>query len=320
MSIELLWQAVLAGIANGFVYALIGSGLAVIFRGTKIINAMQGEFAIIGAIVAVFVLRALPVHPLVGALAGIAAGALVGLVIDVLLVRPMQRRRAGEESFLLLTIGLAVTISAGLLYFVGRVFYQLPAIGGFEVAEILGAFVPIHALALVAISIAVVIGLRLFFTRSLLGLSMAAAAIDPDGAATNGIDVARMRSLTLMLGGMMGALAGVLVSPLVAVNYAMGIGLTLKGFAAAIMGGLANPMGAVLGGLIIGIAEIGRRRDDLFRLSRRDRHGAHDRRDDGHAARPSWPRGSGGRLRWTRRPRCTGSWWRWSWRCSSSPR
>ncbi len=255
MTLGLAWQAMLSGITNSFVYALIGIGLAVIFKGTRIINAMQGEFAVIGGIVAVFALQLNGVPYVLAGVIGVVAGAATGLVVDILFVRPMMARKAGEESFLLLTIGLAFTISAAVLYFVGRDSYLLPSIGGTGVVEIFGAFTPIHALWLIAIAIVVVALLRIFYARSLIGLSMAAASIDPDGAATNGINVTLMRSYTFMLGGAVGALAGILVTPLVSMNYHMGITLTLKGFAAAILGGLSNPLGAVFGGLVIGVTE-----------------------------------------------------------------
>ncbi|MDF8357666.1 branched-chain amino acid ABC transporter permease [Ensifer adhaerens] len=255
MTSVLAWQAILSGITNGFVYALIGIGLAVIFKGTRIINAMQGEFAMIGGIVAVFAFQHNGVPYVVAAFMGVLAGAGSGWLIDVLFVRAMMARKAGEESFLLLTIGLAFTASAAVLYFVGRDSYLLPSIGGAGVVEILGAFMPVHALWLIMIAIVVVILLRRFYTRSVVGLSMAAASINPDGAATNGINVALMRSYTFMLGGAVGALAGILVTPLISMNYHMGITLTLKGFAAAILGGLANPLGAVFGGLVIGMTE-----------------------------------------------------------------
>lgn len=259
MTWGLFWQAVLTGITNGFVYALIGIGIVVIFRGTKIVNAMQGEFSVVGAIVAVIALQLNGVPYVLAALIGVLAGAVLGLLVDLLFVRPMMKRKAGEESFLLLTIGLAFTISAAILYFVGRESWLLPGIGAPGIVEFFadtfGAFILTHSLWLVAISIVVVIGLRLFYARSLLGLSMAAASIDPEGAATNGINVALMRTCTFVLGGAVGALAGILIAPLVAVNFSMGLVLTLKGFAAAILGGLANPLGAVVGGLVIGISE-----------------------------------------------------------------
>ncbi len=255
MSASLVMQAILSGITNGFVYALIGIGLAVIFKGTQIINAMQGEFAVIGAMVTVFALEPAGLPYGLSILLGVISGAAAGVIIDRLFVQPMMRQRAGEESFLLLTIGLAVTLSAAVLYLAGRNSYLLPSWGEEGVIEILDAFLQIQALWLIGTAIIVVVGLRLFYGRTLLGLSMMAASMDPDGAATNGINVRRMRSLTFLLGGTIGAIAGILVAPLVAVNYHMGIALTLKGFAAAILGGLSNPLGAVLGGVTLGLLE-----------------------------------------------------------------
>jgi branched-chain amino acid transport system permease protein len=97
--------------------------------------------------------------------------------------------------------------------------------------------------------------LWLFYHRTTIGLSMLAASIDEEGAATIGVHVPRMRTLTFLLGGAVGGLAGVLVSPLITIHYEMGLMLTLKGFAAAILGGLINPFGAVVGGLTLGLAE-----------------------------------------------------------------
>lgn len=254
MTGSLLLQAILAGVTSGFVYALIGVGIAVIFRGSHIINAMQGEFSVVGALVTVFVLAKSGLPYWVGALLGVLAGAAIGVVIDILFVRPMKRRQASEESFLLLTIGLAFTLSAAALYFGGRDSHLLPAYSE-GVVELAGATIPKHALWLILIAVIVVGSLRVFYRKTLLGLSMAAASADPDGATTTGIDVNRARLYTFFLGGAVGAIAGVLVTPLIAMNYHMGIVYTLKGFAAAILGGIANPIGAVLGGLVIGLLE-----------------------------------------------------------------
>lgn len=255
MSASLLEQAVLSGITNGFVYALIGMGLSVIFRGTGIINAMQGEFAVVGALVTVFAMKAAGLPYLAAIAAGVLVGALSGVLIDMVFVRPMVRRGASEEGFLLLTIGLAFAISAAALYFGGRDSHLLPSFGGEGVIEILDATLPVHAAWLMLVAIGVVVALRLFYTRTLLGLAMTAASSDPDGATTTGIHVGRMRAYTFLLGGAVGAVAGILVTPLIAMNYQMGIGLTLKGFAAAILGGLTNPLGAVVGGLVLGLTE-----------------------------------------------------------------
>lgn len=255
MTLTLVWQSLLAGLANSFVYAMVGIGIAVIYKGTRIINAMQGDFAVIGGMVAVFALSSWSVPYPLGMLLGIAAGAATGWAIDRFCVRPMMRRQAEEDAFLLLTIGLAFTIGAAVLYFAGRDPHLLPGIGGSGSVEIFGAFMPVHAIWLIVIALCVIAALWGFYRYSIVGLSMTAVSIDPDGAATNGIDVARMRGYTFVLGGAIGALAGILVTPLIAVSYQMGLGITLKGFAAAILGGLANPLGAVLGGLVIGVSE-----------------------------------------------------------------
>lgn len=254
MTGTLILQAIMAGLTSGFVYALIGVGIAVIFRGSHIINAMQGEFAVMGALVAVFAFATFGLPYWLAALLGVTAGALTGVLIDVLFVRPMKRRNASEESFLLLTIGLAFTLSAAALYFAGRDSHLLPPYAE-GVVDLGGATIPKHALWLILIAMLVVGGLRLFYRKTLLGLSMAAASADPDGAVTTGIDVNRARLYTFLLGGAVGAIAGILVTPLIAMNYHMGIVYTLKGFAAAILGGIANPIGAVAGGVVLGLLE-----------------------------------------------------------------
>lgn len=255
MNLSLLLQAVIAGVTNGLVYALVGMGMSAIFRGSRVVNAMQGEFSVIGAIVAVLLLKAWGWPYLVAGLGGVLAGICVGGFVELVFVRQMLRRGATEVSFLLLTIGLALAASASVLFFVGRDSYLLPAIGGDDVYIIFDAVLRIHALWLVIISVAVALLLRLFYRKTLLGLAIMAASSNPDGAATLGINVGRMRTLSFVLGGLLGSVAGILIAPLQSVNYLGGLALTLKGFAAGILGGLTNPMGAVVGGLVLGLIE-----------------------------------------------------------------
>ena len=255
MSGTLLLQSAFAGLTNGFVYALVGLGIAVVFRGTRIINAMQGEFALIGGVAAYLLLERFGLPLAVAALGGVIAGGALGWLTELLLVRPTRRRGGSEESFLLLTLGIAFAISAGTLDLFGRDSRLLPGIGGEGSQIIFDAAIRTHALWLIAIATLVMVLLWLFYHRTHVGLSMLAASIDEEGAATIGIDVPRMRTLTFLLGGLVGGLAGVLVSPLITIQYEMGLLLTLKGFAAAILGGLTNPFGAVVGGVTLGLIE-----------------------------------------------------------------
>jgi branched-chain amino acid transport system permease protein len=255
MPTGLIVQAAFAGITNGLIYALVGIGVAVIFKGTRIINVMQGEFGVTGAMVTVLVLREAHYPYWVAIIGGLASGAVIGGLIEILFVRHMMRRGATQQSFILLTIGVAITMSAAVLFFVGRSGYLLPAFGGDDALAFADAVVRVHALWLIAIAFAITGGVKLFYHRTTVGLAMMAASIDADGAATTGIDVNRMRTFTFILGGVLGAAAGILVTPLISVDYQLGISLTLKGFAAAILGGLTNPLGAAVGGIILGLVE-----------------------------------------------------------------
>lgn len=255
MSGTLLLQSALAGITNGFVYALVGLGIAVVFRGTRIVNAMQGEFALVGGMAAFLVVERLGLPLAAAAVGGVVAGGVLGWLAELLLVRPTRRRGGGEESFLLLTLGIAFAISAGVLFLFGRDSHSLPGIGGEGSQVFFDAAIRTHAIWLIVIASVVMVLLWLFYHRTHIGLSMMAASIDEEGAATIGIDVPRMRTLTFVLGGAVGGLAGVLVSPLITIHYEMGLLLTLKGFAAAILGGLTNPFGAVVGGVTLGLVE-----------------------------------------------------------------
>jgi branched-chain amino acid transport system permease protein len=253
MALMLLTQALIAGVTNGFVYALIGLGIAVIFKGSRVINAMHGELAVVGAATAVvFVLAQWPTW--IGVMAGVAASVAVATIVDTLLVRRLVQRNAREESYLLLTVGLGFTLSASVLYFFGREEHLLPPLGD-EIYEVFGAIVREQAIWLVGIAALLMLGLRLFYRHTDFGLAMMAASIDRDGALTTGIDVRLMRTATFALGGLLAAVAGLLVTPLIGVGYQLGPILTLKGFAAAILGGLANPLGALVGGLVIGVLE-----------------------------------------------------------------
>lgn len=248
-------QSILTGLTNGFVYALIGLGLSVVFRGSKIINAMQGEFALVAGIVALLAFNALGLPLPLAFVLGVLAGGATGWLMEMLLISPARRRGANDDTYLLVTLGAAFAISAAVLYFFGRDSHALPGIGGNGSISVFDAAMRVHSIWLIVISVSVVLLLQLFYRRTTLGTSMMAASIDPDGAATIGIDVGRMRLLTFVMGGAVGGLAGVLVAPLITIHYQMGLLLTLKGFAAAILGGILNPFGAVVGGLVLGLVE-----------------------------------------------------------------
>ena len=255
MTTTLFIQSLLAGVTNGFVYALVGLGISVIYRGTRVVNAMQGDFSLVAGIVAYLSLERLGLPILAAFAAGILAGAAIGWAVEILFVRPTKKRGGNEDSFLLVTLGGAFAASAAALLFFGRDSHSVRGLGGNNLLDVYDAAIRVHAVWLIVLSIAVLIALRVFYTRTMIGKSVMAASIDPDGAATIGINVPLMRTVTFCLGGAVGGVAGVLVSPLITIHYEMGLLLTLKGFTAAIIGTLGNPFGSVAGGLMLGLVE-----------------------------------------------------------------
>jgi branched-chain amino acid transport system permease protein len=255
VTITLLLQSILAGLTNGFVYGLIGLGIAIVFRGARIINAMQGDFALLGSVVAYVALTRFHLPMLPAFLVGVIAGGVLGFLVERFLIRPTAERAGTEDSYLLVTLGGAFAASAAVLLYFGRDSYVLSGVGGDSSINFFDAAIRVHAVWLIVISSLVVTGLKLFYSYTRLGQAMLAASIDVNGSLTIGINVPLMRTLTFVAGGLMGGLAGVLVAPLINIHYEMGLLLTLKGFAAAILGGLTSPLGAVFGGVILGLVE-----------------------------------------------------------------
>lgn len=251
----LILQSLLAGLTNGLIYALIGLGIAAIYKGSDIVNAMQGEFGAIAAIVTSLLMAVQGWPYWLAGLFGLLAGLTLGIIIELMLVRPMRRRNAPHDSYLLLTLGLSITFSAAILYVAGSESYKLSGFGGDRVWIVLNAVVQEQNLWLIACSIVIILAARWFFVRTSLGLRMMAAAIDMDGAATIGVNVPLMRTLTFGLGGALGSAAGLLIATSIPLDYHTGLTLTLKGFAAAILGGITNPIGAAVGGITIGVLE-----------------------------------------------------------------
>ena len=255
MTVTLLVQSILAGLTNGFVYGLIGLGIAVVFRGARLINAMQGDFALIGGVTAYILMDRFGFPLPLAFVAGVLSGGVGGLVAECFLIRPLVKRQGSNDSYLLVTLGGAFAVSACVLLYFGRDSYVLPGIGGDRSVDAFDAAIRVHAIWLIGISTVVVFVLRWFFAATHLGQAMLAASIDPEGATTIGINVPLTRTLTFGLGGLVGGLAGVLVAPLVDIQYEMGLLLTLKGFAAAVVGGLTSPFGAIFGGVALGLVE-----------------------------------------------------------------
>ncbi|HRH85729.1 MAG TPA: branched-chain amino acid ABC transporter permease [Rubrivivax sp.] len=245
-------QLLVSGIAAGLVYGFIGMGFAMIYRATGVVNFAQGELMMLVAYISFTLVGTLGLSfwPLL--FAAIAASVLIGLVVEVLLIRPMLGRPVFAT--VMVTIGLAVIIRSVVVLIWGA--DPLPLATGLsrEPIRIGPAGVYPAQLYALGIMITVVAGLWAFFRYSRVGIAMRATANLQTVALLMGIDVKRIFALSWALSAMLAAIAGVLVG--VIYDLEPGMWLTgLRSFPAVILGGLDSVFGAALGGVLIGVVE-----------------------------------------------------------------
>ena len=253
MTTDLLIQYLFSALTVGSIYATVAVGFNVIYNSTGIINFAQGEFVMVGAMTAHSLIRLMPLAPAI--VAAVAVTAALGALIEVLLIRRL--RNPTVLRMIIVTIGLSMVIRELALHVWDEKVRALPFFTGSEVSSvrILGAHVSPQVFWVLGV-VAVAVGLlQFFYKRTLCGRAMRACSSNPEAAMLAGINTGNMRTLAFALSAGLGALAGCVISPISMTHYEMGPGLAIKGFAAAILGGLGNPMAAVAGGLIVGLLE-----------------------------------------------------------------
>jgi branched-chain amino acid transport system permease protein len=253
MSLDLLFQYLVAGITYGTIYAIVAIGFNIIYNTTGIINFAQGEFVMLGGMLGVTLHALLPM-PL--AIAGaVIATMLVGALIEMLFIRWL--RRPSVLRLIIITIGLSIAIRELALLLWGEGVRALPYFTGTAVSSLSIGDVHIspQVLWVLGLSAVMVAALNFFFARTLLGRQMRACACNREAAQLCGISAKNMVTLSFVLSAGIGALAGCAISPITYVQYDSGTSLAIKGFTVAILGGLGNSMAAIAAGLLLGILE-----------------------------------------------------------------
>ena len=247
-----LAQYLATGLVVGGVYALIGLGFVIVYSVTRIINFAQGEFVMLGALVMVSLVdRGLAQAPaFVVTVAGVAA---VGALLERSAIHPL--RHAPPLAVLILTIGASIALRGGALVVWGTDPFALPAFSVGPPVRLGGAVIVRQGLWILAVAGVVFAALWFFFNRTYAGAAVRACAVNPRGARLMGIRVDRTFLLAFALSGALGATAGAVIAPMTYATYDMGLMLGLKGFVAAVLGGLVSPAGAIAGGFLLGTLE-----------------------------------------------------------------
>jgi branched-chain amino acid transport system permease protein len=245
-------QFLFSGVTVGATYALAALGFTLIYNASNVINFAQGEFIMLGGMLAYFFMQSGVPMPLAILLA-IAIPALVGVALEKLAIEPA--RDAEVVTLIIITIGASLVIRGLVQIWLGKGAHSYPAFSGSEPLRIGGATLLPQSLWVLGITALVVVALWYFFSRTLAGKAILATSCNPLAAQLVGINTQWVLLVSFALSAALGAIGGVLLTPITLTSYDVGIMLGLKGFVAAVVGGLGNGLGAVVGGLLVGIIE-----------------------------------------------------------------
>jgi branched-chain amino acid transport system permease protein len=251
MSAQLV-QFLLTGLTVGAIYALVALGFAIIYNASHVINFAQGEFVMIGGMAtAAFVESGLPL-PL-AALLAVGGATLVGLALEKLAVEPA--RGAPVVTLIIITIGASILLRGVASLIWDKKIHSVPAFSGEAPLRLGGATLLPQTLWVLGTTVVTVALLWWFFNRTLTGKAILAVSHNRLAAQLMGISVRRVLLVSFGLSAALGALAGVLIAPISFTSWDVGVMLGLKGFAAAILGGMGSGPGAIIGGLALGLIE-----------------------------------------------------------------
>ncbi|MGF1639928.1 MAG: branched-chain amino acid ABC transporter permease [Rhodospirillales bacterium] len=245
-------QYLFSGVTIGATYAMVGVGFAIIYNASHVINFAQGEFVMIGGMGTVFLLGLGMPMPL-AILCALALAVLTGLALEKLAVEPAKN--AGVITLIIITIGASIFIRGLAQVVWGKEFFAMPSFSGDTPIVIGGATILPQSLWVLGVTLIIVIVLAWFFNRTMLGKAVVATACSADTAKLMGINTQFILFFSFGLSALLGAVAGVLLTPISLTSYDVGIMLGLKGFVGAVLGGLGSAPGAIVGGLLLGIAE-----------------------------------------------------------------
>jgi len=249
---EQLLQYLITGVTVGATYALVGLGFAIIYNASQVVNFAQGEFVMIGAMTAVWFLALGLPYPAALALA-VAATVAVGWLLAKLAIEPA--RRASVVATIIITIGASIFLRGAAMLLWGKSIHALPHFSSDTPIRLGSATLMPQNVWVMAVTAGVVWLVSLFFRRTLTGKALLACAANRTAAHLVGINVSLMLLVAYGLAALLGGIAGILIAPIAFTSYDAGIMLGLKGFAAAILGGIGSPLGAVAGGVLLGVLE-----------------------------------------------------------------
>jgi branched-chain amino acid transport system permease protein len=248
-----IFQFVLSGLTTGSTYALVAIGFSLIHNATGIVNFAQGEFVMLGGMFMITFYSFLGLPMVVAFVLTVVCVAAVGFLLER---GPIHQARSREILLLVMvTVGASISIKGLSMMIWGKNPMTLPPFSGENPLIFLGAAIMPQSIWIFGITLVAVIALSYFFRGTMSGKAMRAVAASRRTALLSGISVDRMTLLSFTLSGALGAVAGIILTPITTTSYDAGVMMGLKGFSAAILGGYGSMPGAVIGGLLLGVLE-----------------------------------------------------------------
>ncbi|WP_213739828.1 branched-chain amino acid ABC transporter permease [Bradyrhizobium sp. dw_411] len=252
---NLVAQSVLSGIGIGAVYGLIGIGFCVIYNASGIVNFAQGAFVMLGGMLTNVGMIKLGLPLPLAAIGAIAIVAMLGVVLERIVVRPLWNRGSTMFVMILATLAAQIVVERITQIMAGDQPRTLPVFTDLPPLRLFGFAINFQFLWILGCSALVIILLGLFFSSTKTGKAMRACSINRDAAALQGIRVSRMLALAFALSAALGAFAGILITPTQYTAFNVGVPFAISGFIAAIVGGFGRPLGAFAGGILLGVAQ-----------------------------------------------------------------
>jgi branched-chain amino acid transport system permease protein len=247
-------QQVVNGIVLGCTYGLMAIGLTIIFGILNIINLAHGEIYMLGAFVAYFLVTLWEVNFFIALLGAGLAMAVLGVVVERLVFRPLRDKE--EINYFIVSVGLLIFLQNAALLIWGTDPRTMGLTYSSQTVKFGEVIVTIQRLYTVAIAVLVILGLHFFIKYSRMGKAMRAMEQDQEAALTVGIGINEVSTFTFALGSALAGVAGALMGSMFIVNPMMGFSPLLKAFVIVIFGGLGSVLGAIVGGLILGLTEV----------------------------------------------------------------
>ena len=248
----MLFQQVLNGLTNGSLYALMAVGVTMVYKSLGMLNFAHGDVMMVGTFITLtFSLMGIPFY--VAIVLGIASAAVLGFLLERIILRKVKF--SSFVNLLIATVGVSYVLRNTAMVVWGTSPQLFPSMFPAKLICIGSFTITPQSIGIILISLALITGLHLFFTRVKVGKCMQLANSDPEGAAMMGVNVTYMRFLTFGISAGLAAIAGIMIAPLTYARVDMSATIGMKAFAAAILGGIGNLWGALLGGVILGIVE-----------------------------------------------------------------